>query len=37
MTRARDVADLASAKNKLKKLGLTDDEISALRNELIEL
>ena len=30
-------ADLASAKDKLKKLGLTDDEISALRNELIEL
>jgi len=28
---------LASAKDKLKKLGLTDDEISALRNELIEL
>ena len=30
-------ADLASAKDKLKKLGLTDDEISVLRNELIEL
>lgn len=29
--------DLASAKAKLAKLGLTDGEISALRNELIEL
>ena len=29
--------DLASAKAKLAKLGLTDNEISALRNELIEL
>jgi hypothetical protein len=28
---------LASAKAKLVELGLTDDEISALRNELIEL
>lgn len=33
---AREAA-LASAKAKLAKLGLTDDEISALRNELIEL
>jgi hypothetical protein len=33
---AREEA-LASAKAKLKKLGLKDDEISALRNELIEL
>jgi hypothetical protein len=33
---AREAA-LASAKKKLTKLGLTDDEISALRNELIEL
>jgi hypothetical protein len=33
---AREAA-LASAKKKLAKLGLTDDEISALRNELIEL
>jgi hypothetical protein len=30
-------ADLASAKAKLAELVLTDDEISALRNELIEL
>ena len=29
--------DLASAKAKLAKLGLTGGEISALRNELIEL
>lgn len=33
---AREAA-LASAKAKLTKLGLTDGEISALRNELIEL
>jgi len=33
---AREAA-LASAKAKLAELGLTDDEISALRNELIEL
>ena len=33
---AREEA-LASAKAKLAKLGLTDEEISALRNELIEL
>lgn len=33
---AREEA-LASAKAKLAKLGLTDSEISALRNELIEL
>jgi hypothetical protein len=33
---AREAA-LASAKAKLVELGLTDDEISALRNELIEL
>ena len=33
---AREEA-LASAKAKLAKLGLTDNEISALRNELIEL
>lgn len=33
---AREAA-LKSAKAKLKKLGLSDDEISALRNELIEL
>lgn len=33
---AREEA-LASAKAKLTKLGLTDAEISALRNELIEL
>ena len=29
-------ADLVSAKKKLKKLGFTDGEISALRSELIE-
>jgi hypothetical protein len=33
---AREAA-LASAKSKLAELGLTDEEISALRNELIEL
>jgi hypothetical protein len=33
---AREAA-LASARGKLAELGLTDDEIAALRNELIEL